>query len=100
MHARVNNFFYSVFIHSSFLLPSTDNLPTPVVSLGDISITEPDVYTALASLDPSKALVSQASRIFPRAHARGKGGGGREGKIRLVRCAGFSFRLPECWQSQ
>ena len=37
-------------------------------------------------------LVSQASRIFPRAHARGKGGGGREGKIRLVRCAGFSFQ--------
>ena len=26
-------------------------------------------------------LVSQAIRIFPRAHARGKGGGGREGKI-------------------
>ena len=50
-----NKFFYSVFVHSSFLLPSTDNLPTPVVSLGDISITEPDVYTALASLDPSKA---------------------------------------------
>ena len=30
-------------------------------------------------------IVSQAIRIFPRgAHARGKGGGGREGKIRLV----------------
>ena len=27
------------------------------------------------------SLVSQAIRIFPRAHARGKGGGGREGKI-------------------
>ena len=37
-------------------------------------------------------LVSQAIRIFPRAHARGKGGGGREGKIRLVRCARFSFQ--------
>ena len=48
-------FFCSVFVHSSFLLPSTDNLPTLVVSLGDISITEPDVYTTLASLDPSKA---------------------------------------------
>ena len=46
-------------------------------------------------------LVSQAIRIFPRgAHARGKGGGGREGKIRLVTCARFLFRLPECWQSQ
>ena len=41
---------------------------------------------------PSNGLVSQASRIFPRAHARGNGGGGREGKIRLVRCAGFSFQ--------
>ena len=40
-------------------------------------------------------IVSQAIRIFPRAHARGKGGGGREGKIRLARCARFSFRLPE-----
>ena len=29
-------------------------------------------------------LVSQAIRIFPRAHARRKGGGGRDGKIRLV----------------
>ena len=51
-------------------------------------------------VNPGSALVSQAICIFPRAHARGKGGGGREGKIRLVRCARFSFRLPECWQSQ
>ena len=29
-----------------------------------------------------------------------EGGGGREGKIRLVTCARFFFRLPECWQSQ
>ena len=29
-----------------------------------------------------------------------EGGGGREGKIRLVICARFLFRLPECWQSQ
>ena len=28
-------------------------------------------------------IVSQAIRIFPCAHAREKGGGGREGKIRL-----------------
>ena len=52
------------------------------------------------SFYPCSPIVSQAIRIFPRAHARGKGGGGREGKIRLVRCARFSFRLPECWQSQ
>ena len=54
-----------------------------------------------AGRPPHVALVSQAIRIFPRgAHARGKGGGGREGKIRLVTCARFLFRLPECWQSQ
>ena len=41
-------------------------------------------------------LVSQAIRIFPRAHARGKGGG--EGKKNTS--GKFSFRLPECWQSQ
>ena len=40
-------------------------------------------------------LVSQASRIFPRAHARYGGGRGKEGKIRLVTIARFSFRLPE-----
>ena len=46
-------------------------------------------------------LVSKAIRIFPRgAHARGKVGRGREVKIRLVRCARFSIRLPECWQGQ
>ena len=37
---------------------------------------------------------------FSSCACAGKGGGGREGKIRLVRCARFSFRLPECWQSQ
>ena len=37
--------------------------------------------------------VSQAIRMFPRgAHARGKGGGGREGKMRLVTCARFSLQ--------
>ena len=62
--------------------------------------TDMDSYSeTVHQLPPS--LVSQAIRIFPRgAHARGKGGGGREGKIRLVTCARFLFRLPECWQSQ
>ena len=55
------------------------------------------VYNALAralELLPAAGadLVSQAIRIFPRAHAREKGGGGREGKKRLVRCARFSFQ--------
>ena len=40
-----------------------------------------------------RSLVSQAIRIFPHgAHAWGKGGRGREGKIRLVRCARFLFQ--------
>ena len=39
-----------------------------------------------------RSLVSQAIRIFLHgAHARGKGGGGREGKISLVRCARSLF---------
>ena len=41
---------------------------------------------------PRSQLVSQAIRFFPRAHARGKRGGGREGKIRLVRCARVPFQ--------
>ena len=36
-------------------------------------------------------LVSQAIRIFPRAHARGKGGGGREGKIGFCSKAECNF---------
>ena len=42
---------------------------------------------------PVTGLVLQAIRIFPcGAHARGKGGRGREGKIRQVTCARFLFQ--------
>ena len=48
------------------------------------------------------ALSSLASHPnFPRgALARGKGGGEREGKIRLVTCARFLFRLPSPFSIQ
>ena len=50
-----NAYFHSVFTHSSFVLPSIDELPTPALTLSDISITELDVYMALTSLNPTKA---------------------------------------------
>ena len=39
-----------------FLLPQMDMLPLPQSILSDISISECDVYTALASLDPQKSM--------------------------------------------
>ena len=49
----LNAYFHSVFTHSSFVLPSIDELPTPALTLSDISITELDVYMALTSLNPT-----------------------------------------------
>ena len=51
-----NTYFYSVFTNSSFLLPQMDMLPLPQSILSDISISEYDVYTALASLDPQQSM--------------------------------------------
>ena len=57
--------------------------------------------TSKAPPVPLYSICLASHPYFPRgAHARGKGGGGREGKICLVRCARFSFCLLECWQSQ
>ena len=50
-----NAYFHSVFTHSSFVLPPIDDLPTPVLTLSDIFVTELDVFTALSSLNPTKA---------------------------------------------
>jgi len=50
-----NSYFHSVFTRSSFVLPSINELSTPVSTLSDIFVTELDVYTALASLNPTKA---------------------------------------------
>ena len=50
-----NNFFHSVFTHSSFQIPPLESLPTPVSTLSDIGISEMDVYEAPSSLDTTKA---------------------------------------------
>ena len=51
-----NSYFHSVFTQSSFPLPPVDKLLSPEVTLSDIVISESDVYSALNSLDPSKAM--------------------------------------------
>ena len=62
---------------------SINNCLFPVIN---IYLLVTDTYNARqiqGTCFPCKSLVSQAIRIFPRAHARGKGGGGkgRTGKM-------------------
>ena len=45
-----------LYTQSSFVFSPTDELPTPEASLSNIVISESDVFTALTSLNPSKAL--------------------------------------------
>ena len=49
-----NTYFHSVFTESSFLVPPQLFLPDLILS--DIAFSESDVFTALQSLDPSKAM--------------------------------------------
>ena len=51
-----NQFFYSVFTKSSFQLPPLDDLSQPLSTLNEITFSELDVFHALQSLDPSKAM--------------------------------------------
>ena len=51
-----NQYFHSVFTSSNFRLPEVSNLPRPGHFIDAITITESDVYHALLSLDPSKAM--------------------------------------------
>ena len=51
-----NRYFHSVYTNSSFSLPNVCDLPQPDSVLGDVSISEDDVFDALTSLDPSKAM--------------------------------------------
>ena len=51
-----NKYFHSVFTKSSFHLPPISDLPTPQSCIGQITITESEVYQNLASLDPHKAM--------------------------------------------
>ena len=51
-----NDYFFSVFTQSSYVLPPVDELPKPDASLSDIVISESDVFNALTSLDSNKAM--------------------------------------------
>lgn len=51
-----NDFFHSTFTLSDFVLPSTDSMPTPCAQLSCISIDSSDVFQALLSLSPEKAM--------------------------------------------
>ena len=51
----LNQFFHSVFTHSSHELPSSISLPVSSKTLSNINISTADVFQALHSLDPNKA---------------------------------------------
>ena len=51
-----NSYFYSVFVRSSYQLPPVSNLERPSSYLSEVSFSELDVFRALRSLDPSKAM--------------------------------------------
>ena len=51
-----NTFFYSVFTQSSFNIPPLESLPIPPSTICDITISECDVYDALTSMNPTKAV--------------------------------------------
>ena len=51
-----NSYFYSVFVRSSYQLPPVGDLERPSSYLSEVSFSELDVFRALRSLDPSKAM--------------------------------------------
>ena len=51
-----NNYFYSIFTRSSFVLPTTDELPSVDSMISDFSVSVSDVYSELTKLDTSKAM--------------------------------------------
>ena len=71
-HSKVdlfNSFFNSVFSCSDFILPPMSQLPTPSnhlssIDVSSINVSSEDVYTALSSLDPTKAF--GCDQISPR----------------------------------
>ena len=44
-----------MFTESTFSLPATNTLPVPALNMGNIHVTEEEVYEALSSLDPTKS---------------------------------------------
>ena len=51
-----NQYFQSVFTTSSFILPPLNDLPCPSAVLNNILVSEVEVYDALVSLNPNKAM--------------------------------------------
>ena len=52
----LNPYFHSVFTTNSSPIPPFEDLHLPSTTVNDITITECDVYKALTSLDPTKAM--------------------------------------------
>ena len=51
-------YFHSVYTPSQIDIPDIDSLPSVSNTLNSISISEADIYYALISLDPNKAVGS------------------------------------------
>ena len=51
-----NKYLYSVFTKSSFQLPPVSELKRPQTHMGEVTITEVDVFQALKALNMSKAM--------------------------------------------
>ena len=50
-----DRYFYSVFSQSTYSLPKFEDMPSTNSTIDSINITEEEVYTALLSLDSTKA---------------------------------------------
>ena len=50
------NYFYSIFTHSCFVLPTTDKLLSVDSLISDVSVSDSDVYFEFTKLDTSKAM--------------------------------------------
>ena len=61
-----NTYFHLVYTTSPVGAPNIDSLPSVPDTLSSISISEADVYYALTSLDPSKAVGLDEIMIVPR----------------------------------
>ena len=65
-----NNYFYSVFINSDFVLPNMEELAKPTNLISDISLRFEEVYQVLSTLQTKRlvipiALDLQFSKLVP-----------------------------------
>ena len=51
-----NRYFFSIYSSNSSSLPNVSSIPCPSTTISDIDFSPLDVYNALASLDPTKAM--------------------------------------------